>query len=97
MLHCKYVILIKITNCVSYYFPFYWIHWCRLYFKIYHFLLLDAHESWRQQTHHTDRKNIETFQMDPIYEIKKKKKQKKNCQFAHYLLLDIHMLQMLTD
>ena len=34
-------------------------------------------------------KNIETFQMDPIYEI--------NSQFARYLLLDAHMLQMLTD
>ena len=34
-------------------------------------------------------KNIETFPMDPIYEI--------NSQFAHYLLLDTHMLQMLTN
>ena len=33
-------------------------------------------------------KNIETFQMDPIYEI--------NSQFAHYVLLDTPMLQMLT-
>ena len=47
-----------------------------------------------QQTHQADRKkkyieNIETFQMDPIYEIKS--------QFAHYVLLDTHMLQMLTN
>ena len=34
-------------------------------------------------------KNIETVQMDPIYEI--------NRQFAHYVLLDTHMLQMLTN
>ena len=34
-------------------------------------------------------KNIETFQMDPIYEI--------NSQFAHDVLLDIHMLQILTN
>ena len=34
-------------------------------------------------------KNIETFQMGQIYEIK--------CQFAHYILLDTHMLQMLTN
>ena len=33
-------------------------------------------------------KNTETFQMDPIYEI--------NSQFVHYLLLDTHMLQMVT-
>ena len=33
--------------------------------------------------------NIETFQMDPIYEI--------NSQLAHYVLLDTHMLQMLTN
>ena len=31
-------------------------------------------------------KNIETFQMDPIYEI--------NNQFDHYVLLDTRMLQM---
>ena len=36
-----------------------------------------------------EKKNIETFQMDPIYEI--------NSQFAHYVLLDIHMLHMLTN
>ena len=54
-----------------------------------------------QQTNQADRKkqnktkkkknieNIETFQMDPIYEIKS--------QFAHYVLLDTHMLQMLTN
>ena len=33
--------------------------------------------------------NIETFQMDPIYEI--------NSQFAHYVLLGTPMLQMLTN
>ena len=33
-------------------------------------------------------KNIEIFQMDQIYEI--------NRQFVHYVLLDTHMLQMLT-
>ena len=33
--------------------------------------------------------SIETFQMDPIIEI--------NSQFAHYVLLDTHMLQMLTN
>ena len=44
-----------------------------------------------QQTHKADRKekNIETSQMDPIYKIKS--------QFAHYVLLDTHMLQMLTN
>ena len=35
------------------------------------------------------KKNIETFQMDPINEI--------NSQFAHYVLLDTHMLQMLIN
>ena len=34
-------------------------------------------------------KNIETFPMDQIYGI--------NSQFAHYELLDTHMLQMLTN
>ena len=34
-------------------------------------------------------KNIETFPMDPIHEI--------NCQFTHYVLLDTHMPQMLTN
>ena len=34
-------------------------------------------------------KNIETFEMDPIYEI--------NSQFAHYVLLYTHMQQMLTN
>ena len=34
-------------------------------------------------------KNIETFQIGQIYEI--------NSQFAHYVLLDTHMLQMLTN
>ena len=38
-------------------------------------------------TQRTDRRNIETFQMDPTDEIKS--------QFAHYVLLDSHMLQML--
>ena len=34
-------------------------------------------------------KNIDTFQTDPVYEIKS--------QFAHYVLLDTSMLQMLTN
>ena len=34
-------------------------------------------------------KNIETFQMDPIYGI--------NSQFVNFILLDTHMLQMLTN
>ena len=34
-------------------------------------------------------KIIETFQMDPIYEIKS--------QFAHYILQDTSVLQMLTN
>ena len=33
-----------------------------------------------------EKKNIETFQIDSIYEI--------NNQFAHYILQDTHMLQM---
>ena len=44
------------------------------------------------QNHQTNRKNIEnieTFQMNPVYEIKS--------QFAHYVLLDTPMLQMLTN
>ena len=41
------------------------------------------------ETHQTDRKNIETFQTGQIYEI--------NSQFAHYVLLDTHKLQMLTN
>ena len=34
-------------------------------------------------------KKLETFQMDPIYE--------PNSQFAHYVLLVTHMLQMLKN
>ena len=33
--------------------------------------------------------NIEIFQMDQIYE--------NNSQFAHYVYLDTHMLQVLTN
>ena len=35
-----------------------------------------------------EKKTLKTFQMDPVYEIKN--------QFAHYVLLDTPMLQMLT-
>ena len=52
MLHCKYVKVIKITHFIII-FPFTEFIYVAFTSRYSIFLLLAAHQWWRQQTHHT--------------------------------------------
>ena len=78
MLHCKYVILIKITHIFpllnSFMLP---LFQDRSFFSFLMLINDDVSKPIKLIEKKTTTKNIETFQMDPIYEI--------NSQFAHYV------------